>query len=132
MALGRGSALAQIPNGRQLIRRLRAGCERPRRCHAAEQRDQVAPSTIEFHPLTLTRAAGYRIKSGPAAVLNLGSTEVSFGSHQKGSKRAKDFWFSPMLLKKSFSTADQNFSRPLTRFSVFWCRRLRHRPGCRE
>jgi len=45
-----------------------------------------------------------------------------------------------MLLKEAFSTADQNFSRPLTRFSdkyvrdlVFWWkihRRLRQRPGC--
>jgi hypothetical protein len=34
----------------------------------------------------------------------------------QSSKRRSEVGFGSMLLKKSFSTADQNFSRPLMRF----------------
>src|SRR2546429_334594 len=48
LAIDCGRGRAQEPDDRQLARLLRARCERPRHCSAAEQRDEIAT----FHSIT--------------------------------------------------------------------------------
>src|SRR5262249_41064412 len=70
-ALRRRPGRAQEPNGRQLSRLLRARRRRPRRSHAAKQRDEVAPSDHSITSSARTSSVGDTSKPRALAVLRL-------------------------------------------------------------
>src|SRR5262245_17041086 len=74
LAIGRRCGLAQVPDGRQLPRLLRARRERPCRCNA-EQRDELAP----LHSITSSaRASTLAGISMPSALAVLRLSTVSY------------------------------------------------------
>src|SRR5262249_51121175 len=92
LAIGRRCGLAQVPDGRQLPRLLPARNERPRGCHAAEQRYDLAP----LH--SITSSARSRIDVGSSMPITLAVLRLTISSNFVACSTGRSAGFAPFKI----------------------------------